>query len=195
MGYPSWFNMGAIRYFEKNLLQYSETPLKCLQLGAYTGDATEWLFSKVLLHPDSTLIDVDTWEGSDEPEHKTFNWASLESVYLAKHQDKINSGKLKTFKGTTDSFFESSEGSQLFDFIYVDADHEAASVLKDGLNSIYRLKVGGIIAFDDYVWSARKGAWADPKSAIDAILVCYSHKFKVIDIGLQVWLQKIEDLK
>jgi predicted O-methyltransferase YrrM len=187
--------MGAIKYFEKNLLQYSEIPLKCLQLGAYTGDATEWLLSKALLHPDSTLIDVDTWEGSDEPEHKTFDWASVESVYLAKHQDKIDSGKLKTFKGTTDSFFESSEGEQLFDFIYVDADHEAASVLKDGLNSIYRLKVGGIIAFDDYVWSARKGAWADPKSAIDAILVCYSHKFKVIDIGLQVWLQKIEDLK
>ena len=195
MGYPSWFNTGAVRYFEKNLLQYSETPLKCLQLGAYTGDATEWLFSKALLHPDSTLIDVDTWEGSDEPEHKTFDWASVESVYLAKHQDKIDSGKLKTFKGTTDSFFESSEGKQLFDFIYVDADHEAASVLKDGLNSIYRLKVGGIIAFDDYVWSARKGAWADPKPAIDAILVCYSHKFKVIDIGLQVWLQKIKDLK
>jgi predicted O-methyltransferase YrrM len=195
MKYPNWFNRGAIRYFEKNLLQYSETPLKCLQLGAYTGDATEWLLSKALLHPDSTLIDVDTWEGSDEPEHKTFDWASVESVYLAKHQDKIDSGKLKAFKGTTDSFFESSEGEQLFDFIYVDADHEAASVLKDGLNSIYRLKVGGIIAFDDYVWSARKGAWADPKSAIDAILVCYSHKFKVIDIGLQVWLQKIEDLK
>jgi hypothetical protein len=141
------------------------------------------------------LIDVDTWEGSDEPEHKTFNWESVESVYLTKHQDKIDSGKLKTFKGTTDNFFESGLGDQLFDFIYVDADHEAASVLKDGLNSIYRLKVGGIIAFDDYVWSARKGAWADPKPAIDAILVCYSHKFKVIDIGLQVWLQKIEDLK
>ena len=195
MGYPSWFNMGAIKYFEKNLLQYSEIPLKCLQLGAYTGDATEWLLSKALLHPDSTLIDVDTWEGSNEPEHKTFDWASVESVYLTKHQDKIDSGKLKTFKGTTDSFFESSEGEQLFDFIYVDADHEAASVLKDGLNSIYRLKVGGIIAFDDYVWSARKAPWADPKPAIDAILVCYSHKFKVIDIGLQVWLQKIEDLK
>lgn len=195
MQYPNWFNMGARRYFEKNLLQYSNTPLRCLQLGAYTGDATEWLLSEALLHQDSTLVDVDTWEGSDESVHKTFDWASVESVYLAKHQDKINSGKLKTFKGTTDSFFESDEANELFDFIYVDADHEAASVLKDGLNSIYRLKVGGIIAFDDYIWSAKKGAWADPKPAIDAILICYSHKFNVIDVGLQVWLQKIEDLK
>jgi predicted O-methyltransferase YrrM len=195
MEYPNWFNAGARKYFEKNLLQYSETPLRCLQLGAYTGDATEWLFSKALLHPDSTLTDVDTWEGSNEAVHKTFDWNSVESVYLAKHQDKIDSGKLKTFKGTTDSFFESGEGNEPFDFIYVDADHEAASVLKDGLNAIYRLKVGGIIAFDDYIWSAKKGAWADPKPAIDAIMTCYSHKFKVIDIGLQVWLQKIEDLK
>lgn len=195
MQYPNWFNRGARGYFEKNLLQYSNTPLRCLQLGAYTGDATEWLLSEALLHQDSTLIDVDTWEGSDELVHKTFDWASVESVYLAKHQDKINSGKLKAFKGTTDSFFESDEANELFDFIYVDADHEAASVLKDGLNSIYRLKVGGIIAFDDYIWSAKKGVWADPKPAIDAILVCYSHKFNVIDVGLQVWLQKIEDLK
>lgn len=195
MDYPNWFKASASGYFQKNLVGYANTPLRSLQLGAYTGDATEWMFENVLLHPDSSLVDVDTWAGSDEPEHKKFDWTSVESVYLSRHQNKIDSGRLTRFKGTTDSFFETGEGDELFDFIYVDADHEAASVLRDGLNSIYRLKVGGVIAFDDYKWSAHKGAWADPKPAIDAIMACYSHKFKILDIGLQVWMQKTEDLK
>jgi predicted O-methyltransferase YrrM len=195
VNYPNWFKSSAIKYFEKNLTSHAGTSLRCLQLGAYTGDATEWLFENTLTNPESHLVDVDTWEGSDESAHKNLDWTSVESVYISRHQDKIDSGRLKRFKGTTDSFFESGEGNELFDFIYVDADHEAASVLRDGLNSIYRLKVGGIIAFDDYMWSENRGKWADPKPAIDAIMACYSHKFKIIDIGLQVWMQKIEDLK
>lgn len=192
MEYPNWFKKGmADVFFFRNLLPYQGMPIKCLQLGAYTGDATEWMFQNVLTHPDSSLIDVDTWGGSDEPAHKDLDWKSVESTYLERHQEKIDSGRLKVFKGTTDSFFESELGRQSFDFIYIDADHEAASVLKDGLNSVYRLNDGGIIAFDDYMWSQSKGTWADPKPAVDAIAMCYSNKLTMIDAGLQVWLKKI----
>jgi predicted O-methyltransferase YrrM len=187
--YPNWFQVAAVHYFNKHLKPYQSKPLKCLQLGAYTGDATEWLFENVLTHPDSTLIDVDTWEGSNEQLHKDMNWTSIEDIYTTRHQGRLDSGKLKKFKGTTDNFFQTPEGSQQFDFIYVDADHEAASVLKDGLNSLYRLNSGGILAFDDYTWKSGKELWADPKPAIDAILNCYPHKVVVLDIGAQVWLR------
>jgi hypothetical protein len=190
--YPNWFKRGrADVFFYRNLLPYRDIPLKCLQLGAYTGDATEWMFEHVLTHPESTLTDVDTWEGSDEAEHKTFDWKSVEQTYLDRHKEKIESGKLKVYKGTTDSFFFKEAGNQTFDFIYVDASHEAAAVLKDGLNSIYRLNPGGIVAFDDYMWTQGKGLWSDPKPAIDAIAMCHSNTFEIIDTGLQVWLKKI----
>ncbi len=188
-GYPNWFQVAAIHYFTKNLTRLNDRPLKCLQLGAYTGDATEWLFENALNHPESTLIDVDTWEGSDEDLHRAMDWTSVEGVYTTRHQHLIDSGRLKKYKGTTDDFFQSSDGQQRFDFIYVDADHEAASVLKDGLNAMYRLNPGGILAFDDYTWSSGKGLWADPKPAVDAILNCYPHKITVLDIGAQVWLR------
>jgi predicted O-methyltransferase YrrM len=117
------------------------------------------------------------------------DWTSVEDVYTTRHQELINSGRLKKRKETTDDFFQSLEGSQSFDFIYVDADHEAASVLKDGLNALYRINPGGILAFDDYTWASGKGSWADPKPAVDAILKCYPHKTTVLDIGAQVWLR------
>ena len=189
--YPNWFKKGrADVYFHRNLGAYAGQPIKCLQLGAYTGDATEWLFANILTHPDAILYDVDTWGGSDEPAHHKLDWTSVESRYLERHQDKIDSGKLIRFKGTTDEFFMSDQGAQQFNFIYVDADHAAASVLKDGLNSIYRVPPGGIVAFDDYVWTLGKGLWADPKPAVDAIYTCHSNQFDLIDSGLQVWLKK-----
>jgi predicted O-methyltransferase YrrM len=186
--YPNWFSVAAEKFFTKNLIPYSGKPLRCLQLGAYTGDATEWLFKNVLTHPDSFLIDVDTWEGSDEDVHKAMDWSSVEDIYTTRNQDHIDSGKLIKYKGTTDQFFSGPSGKQKFDFIYVDADHEAASALKDGLNSLYRLEMGGLLAFDDYVWQSGKGAWANPKFGVDSILACYSHKLNIIDIGAQVWV-------
>lgn len=189
--YPNWFIRGAANlYFERNLKPYAGQPLKCLQLGAYTGDATEWLFSNVLTHPESILYDVDTWGGSDEPEHKTLDWKSVEATYLNRHQDKIDSGRLIQFKGTTDEFFASKQGMQQFHFIYVDADHKASSVLKDGLNAIHRVPTGGIVAFDDYLWTQGKGIHLDPKPAVDGIRLCYQDTFDVIDTGVQVWLRK-----
>jgi predicted O-methyltransferase YrrM len=189
--YPNWFQRGrADVYFNRNLLPYTGQYMKCLQLGAYTGDATEWMFDNVLSHPESTLLDVDTWAGSDEPEHKNLDWKSVEDRYLERHQKHIDSGKLSRYKGMTDEFFASPEGQQTFDFIYVDADHQAASVLKDGLNSFYRLNIGGFLVFDDYMWTQGKGLWADPKPAVNAILECFSNKITVLDSGLQVWLKK-----
>lgn len=191
MEYPNWFTRGkADVYFYRNLGGYAGQPLKCLQLGAYTGDATEWLFDNVLTHPDSRLYDIDTWGGSDEAAHKELDWQSVEERYLERHQEKIDSGRLIRFKGTTDEFFSSPQGMQQFHFIYVDADHRASSVLKDGLNAIYRVPSGGIVAFDDYLWTQGKGQHLDPKPAVDAIYACYVDKLDMIDSGVQVWFRK-----
>jgi hypothetical protein len=191
VGYPNWFIQGSAKaYFERNLKDLSGRPLQFVQLGAYTGDATEWLFENILTHPDSTLIDVDTWGGSDEPEHKALDWKSVEDLYIDRHKDKLDSGRLIKFKGTTDDFFSSQLGMRQFDFIYVDADHKASSVLKDGLNSIYRVRVGGIVAFDDYLWTQGKGKHLDPKPAIDALYACYPDQLETIDSGVQVWFRK-----
>ena len=189
--YPNFFKrVGASTFFYRNLGPYKGHPMRCLQIGAYTGDATEWMLENVLTHDDAVLFDVDPWTGSDEPIHKELDWKSVEETYLERHKDAIASGKLKVRKMTSDEFFNSDEGRQGFNFIYIDGNHEAAQVLKDGLNAIYRVGVGGIVAFDDYLWTLGKGLWADPKPAIDAIYYCHSNKFQIIDKGQQIWLKR-----
>ena len=190
-GYPNFFKaVGAPEFFYRNLGPYRGLPIRCLQIGAYTGDATEWMLDNVLTHEDAVLFDVDPWTGSDEPVHHQLDWKSVEETYLERHKEVIESGKLQVRKMTSDEFFSSDEGRQGFNFIYVDGNHEAAQVLKDGLNAIYRVGVGGIVAFDDFRWTSGKGLWADPKPAIEAIWYCHSNKFEVVDKGEQVWLKR-----
>lgn len=187
--YPNWFVQGGAEYtFSRHLLSLKGKPIKALQIGAYTGDATVWLFENVLTNPTSSLTDVDTWQGSDEPDHANLDWQSVEQVYDSKTSQYASENRLIKVKSTSDEFFD--DNSCLYDFIYIDGDHTAASVLKDGINSIKFLASGGILAFDDYMWRSGRGPTYDPYPAIEAIVTAFIDKFDVIESGLQIWLKK-----
>jgi predicted O-methyltransferase YrrM len=189
--YPNWFVQGGAQAnFEKHLLHLRDKRIDALQIGAYTGDATEWLFNSVLTNPDSTLTDVDTWEGSDEPIHTTLDWNSVEDVYNYRTKTYQEATRLYKEKMTSDAFFK--ENIVNYDFIYIDGDHTAPAVLKDGINAVKFIKPGGILAFDDYMWRSGKGPAHDPYPAINAIMLCFADEFDVLDVNLQVWLKKKE---
>lgn len=190
MTYPNWFLQGgAIQNFSTFLTKYRDIKVDFLQLGAYTGDASLWLFDNVLTHPESTLTDVDTWEGSDEEAHKEMNWKSVEDTYDEKLKPFLNSGQLIKKKMTTKNFFESNNKN--FEFVYVDADHHAFWALKDGLDGYSCLNNGGILGFDDYMWGPNEPKQNKPGPGIDAFLVCYANKVTILEKGLQVWVRKI----
>lgn len=172
-------------FFSKHLTSLADTSISCLQIGAYTGDATKWMLENILTNPSSSLTDVDTWEGSNEAIHQSFNWDEVEKIYDSKIAGYSNVHK---YKGTSDSFFETN--TKTYDFIYIDGDHTALGVLKDGVNAIKVLNPGGIIAFDDYLWKSGRGPIYDPGKSIDAILNAYAEQVIIMDIGLQVWLKK-----
>jgi predicted O-methyltransferase YrrM len=188
--YPNWFLQGGAQHnFAKYLPKLLDRPISALQIGAYTGDATVWLCQNLLMqNKDSFLVDVDTWGGSDEPAHKTMDWQSVEETYDLKTKEYVELKKVRKIKTTSDKFFDGN--TDQYDFIYVDGDHTAASVLKDGINSVKFIKNDGILAFDDYMWRSGKGPASDPYPSIDAILTAFSNEFEVIDIGLQVWLKR-----
>lgn len=187
--YPNWFAQTAQTFFSKYLGEFKEKEVNFLQIGAYTGDATTWLFENILTNRKSTLTDVDTWEGSDEIAHKILDWGSVESVYDSRTKQYIEDKRLIKVKSTSKDFFDNN--SKLFDFIYVDGDHTAMGVLTDGLESFSVLKPGGVLAFDDYYWVSGTGdPMKDPKPAIDALLLFYKKECSVIQIENQVWLRK-----
>ena len=190
MTYPNWFiEGGAIHNFSKFLPKYKDVKVDFLQLGAYTGDASAWLFDNVLTHPESTLTDVDTWEGSEEEEHMDMDWRSVEDTYNQKLRPFLDSGQLIKKKMTTKEFFKSND--KKYDFVYVDADHHAIWALRDGLDGYSCLNNGGILAFDDYMWGASLPKMDQPKTGVDAFLISYANKVTVLEQGLQVWTRKI----
>ena len=104
MIYPNWFKPYT-KNFEHALNHYKQMPnLNFLQIGAYTGDASEWMLENILTNKTSYLNDVDTWEGSEEAIHKSFDWFDLESFY-DKRMSKFPN--IKKHKGSSISYLTS----------------------------------------------------------------------------------------
>lgn len=189
--FPNWFSTGvAVMLFDHFLAEYKGKPAKVLQVGAYTGDASRWLLDNVLTHEDSSLTDVDTWEGSNEQAHHRLSWNSVESYYDSRFPEELASGKLRKIKSTSAEYFANYD--DMYDFIYVDGDHTAPGVLADGIDAYDCLKVGGILAFDDYQWNPDGlPAHLTPAPAIDALASVYAEKLEAIYVAYQVWFRKI----
>ena len=188
--FPNWFVQGgANAYFGRNLQMFAGRSIHALQIGAYTGDATEWLLDNILTNGDATLTDVDPWSGSGEVEHATIDWLEVERLYDERHAETLASGQLIKMRMTSAAFFAAAAG-QMYDFIYIDGDHTSEAVLRDGVHALELLAPGGIIAFDDVEWRSPLGTVFEPKPAIEAIRLCYSPSLEVIDVGLQLWMRR-----
>jgi len=186
--YPNWFLAYANVFFERHLRRYSGQPdLQFLQIGAFTGDASAWLLGNI---PGARLIDVDTWEGSDEEVHGTFDWEDVEAVYDLRTAKAQASGRLTKVKEPSGEFFRRLPGRECFDFIYIDGDHTAKGVLEDAVAAFGLLKPGGLLAFDDYLWQSGKTDENNPGIAIDAVRSIYRAHLDLVDIGQQAWFRK-----
>jgi len=189
MTFPNWFANSQSNFSIATISNLDITgPLQCLQIGVFTGDASEWIARHLLLHPNSSLDDVDTWEGSDEEAHHAMDFTSVEDYYQDRMRKYIIDGSVVPHKTTSRKFFTSC--TKEYDFIYIDGNHTALAVLNDAIDADRHLKVGGILAFDDYQWSAGKDRLDDPKPAIDCFLDIYGPYYNVIIKNWQVWLIK-----
>ena len=205
--YPNWFAQTAQHNFEKHLLPLAGKHLHCLQLGVFTGDASVWLCNNVLTHRDSKLQDVDTWKGSDEEVHTQIDFQEVRQYYFSRTQGMPISfsevyeyykkrmepyNNLRSVRNNTFNFLINNRDKyDLFDFIYVDADHTTVGVLLDAELSWPLLKSGGIMAFDDYTWGHESG---DPRLApqvgIDLFLHRHQGDYELLAKNTQVWIKK-----
>lgn len=189
MEYPNWFKLAAVDYFEFALKKrYAGKPLlDFLQIGAYKGDASVWMLDNILTDSTSWLSDVDTWSGSDEKIHKTMDWVSIEDIYDEQISNYPNVYKCK---GYSEEFLKNAE-KEHYDFIYVDGDHTADAVYSDAILSWDCLKQGGLMAFDDYMWSHDSGDKnLEPKKGIDKFIKQKKKDLKIMIMDEQVWVVK-----
>jgi len=189
--YPNWFATSAIDNFATYLVQDKGLPnLKYLQLGAYTGDASVWLMENILTDHSSHLHDVDTWEGSDEVDHKSMDFEDVHKTYLEKTWHWQNDGSIYKYRSTTMYFLLSEERKEQYDFIYIDADHTTVGVLLDAELSWSLLKSGGIMAFDDLTWGADLPPSQSPKAGILLCAERHKDEFDLVVANTQYWIKK-----
>lgn len=174
--FPNWF-----KSVEKYFRHVPNVPLRALQIGTYTGDATEWLVDNCEIE---YLDDVDTWEGSEEVAHDQIDFTSVEDYYDSRFKDpRITKNKM-----TSDAFFNTA--TRTYNFIYIDGDHTALQTALDGLNAFKLLEPGGVMAFDDYLWNYNGDPFLEPKRGVDAFLSVCEGQYTVIESGYQLWIEK-----
>jgi predicted O-methyltransferase YrrM len=183
-----WFSSN-IPIWTHYLKQLKDKPnLRFLEIGSFQGRSTVWLLENILTGDSSIITCIDTFEGSVEHtlhfQNDIKNLFDIFSHNISKFKNKVNIIKDK-------SQVALKQINEQYDFIYIDGDHKASSVIEDAILSFSLLKKGGIMIFDDYLWFGMKTYIDNPKPAIDAFLEIYADKITVLYKGYQVLIEKL----
>jgi predicted O-methyltransferase YrrM len=180
---PNWFEPVARQNFEVYLSHLAGKPnLRFIQVGVFAGHASKWLLDNILTDQSSKLLDIDTWEGSDE--HTDIDFVAVHKEYL----DRVVTKYANIYAVMADSaMYLPHLKKDYSDFIYIDGDHRALAVITDAENAWPLLKSGGILAFDDYLWTDQSDT---PKEAVDRFIATHNKELIVLHHGYQVWVQK-----
>ena len=176
-------------------------PRNLLEIGSFEGRSACYIIEKCAATIDggASLTCVDTWEGSVEHQsggpvasvmsevERRFDHNTRIALYKA--SNRVTLRKVKQSSHDAMATMIAAGQLQSFDLIYIDGSHEAPDVLADAVLAFPLLRQGGIMIFDDYLWSMHRPGTQDvllmPKPAIDAFMNIYQRKMQVF-AGLPV---------
>ncbi len=167
----NWFPIIPKEDFERKKINY-------LEIGTFYGANIITAALTYGSHPESKLYCIDPWEDyNDYPEYQT----KQENIYNTFLRNIENSGqkdKIIIKRGFSNQEIVKFEDN-FFDIIYIDGNHEPHYVLEDAVLSFRKLKVGGIMIFDDYGW----GGPDLTTKGIDSFLSGYHKKIDLLNIN------------
>ena len=201
-----WFSTTAKNHWDQ--LMPILNPTKILEVGCYEGASVCYLIDKLKGGAPIEIHCVDVWDGGDEiqrghrpPEEMAAVERRFDTNIAYAKSLVVNPVEVVKHKEPSDAALCRllAEGKKnYFDFIYVDGSHHAPDVLFDAVAAFRLARVGGYIAFDDYLWREDLAAGKDlircPKPAIDAFTTLYWNKLNIIPAALsQIYVQKIAE--
>lgn len=160
-----------------------------LEIGTFRGDSALWMLQNIFTGAAATYTCIDPFTGSAEHAANGVDCSDNERVareVLAPFADRCT-----IIKGYSQDTLPML-GFRKFDFIYVDGDHTAPSVMRDAVMGFELLKVGGIMIFDDYGWKTMPNLLDRPQVAIDYFTHTYTRRLRVLHKGWQVAIKKVE---
>jgi predicted O-methyltransferase YrrM len=179
-----------------NKLSERTTHLRILEVGVFEGRSTCWLLQNHCKTPESSIVAIDSFQGGIE--HQGMELGTLRKRFEANIATVESPAQVEIREGFSLPQLAKliAEGYQRFDFISIDASHQAPDVLGDAILGFELLKPGGVMAFDDYIWSPMRPGTENPlllpKAAIDAFTTLFSQKIRIIpNLPLyQLYIQK-----
>jgi hypothetical protein len=156
-----WFEYPS---FYKKCFDCCEDNSTIVEVGSWFGRSTSYMGS--LLKESNKNIkfySVDTWEGSDEePHHKIISelksqGKTLFDEYLNNLKDCGVIDYVIPIKSTSIDAAKQF-GDNSIDFLHIDASHDYDNVLADIIAWYPKVKPGGLITGDDYIWGGVKKA-------------------------------------
>ncbi len=162
-----------------------------LELGTWRGESAAWFCENIFTHEYSEFYCIDTFKGSEEHHLAGVDCTDLEQVARDRLDPYLDRAVI--FKGESHTVLHDLNVVHeiKLDFAYIDAAHDAMNVLRDSVLAFDLLKVGGIMVWDDYLWSVMPSAVECPKLGIDAFLNCYAKQVEVIGLGWQVAVRRV----
>tara|TARA_Y200000002_G_scaffold381983_1_gene397557 strand:+ start:820 stop:2850 length:2031 start_codon:yes stop_codon:yes gene_type:complete len=177
------------------LAKFYKTPplqLNILEVGCYQGEATSWFLRNLCQNSKSRMYAIDTFEGS--PEYVETDFISIKEAFYRNIQKTGKDSQVTVMETTSYlgliELNKQNKSKPFLDIIFIDASHEAADVMSDGVLSFPLLKEGGVMIFDDYIWEKLVQKHYQPKLAIDAFLDIMKPYVKIIKKGRQILLEK-----
>jgi predicted O-methyltransferase YrrM len=175
---------------------------RLLEIGAYEGRSACFLIEECAKAGPIELHCIDTWAGGVE--HEAAAMAAVETRFdaniararaAAAHPVAFHKHKAASHPALIQLL--AAGGAASFDLVYVDGSHQAPDVLADAVLGFQLLKVGGVLIFDDYLWSmeaaGQQDAYNMPKPAIDAFVNIFQRKVSVLGAPLyQLYLVKTQ---
>jgi predicted O-methyltransferase YrrM len=186
---PSW-------QFLLSRITQKRPHLRVLEVGVFEGKSTCWLLENFCKSPESAIVAIDSFQGGIE--HKGMELATLRARFESNIAAVGSAAKVEIREGYSLPQLVRlvAEGTEPFDFISIDASHQAPDVLGDAVLGFQLLNPGGVMAFDDYLWSPMRPGTENPlllpKAAIDAFTTLYSQKLRILpNLPLyQLYIQK-----
>jgi hypothetical protein len=179
----------VINYFNNNYHKIGDR-INVLEIGTYTGTS---LIEIIKLIPNSYGIAIDMWENYNEnnlldviDNYKVKN-SFYKNIRNTNLEDKIQG----IHSDSTTILMKFIRENTLFDFIYVDGSHLLLDCYVDLILSWQILEKGGILVIDDYLCQ-KDEVLKSPYEAVNHFLKLYNGKYKILDIGYRVFLEKIE---
>lgn len=167
---------------------YVDKPLTYLEIGDFYGANILSVANRYCQHKDTKLYCIDPWtDYADYDEYKqqqpTIYSAFLHNISYNQHVSKIT--PVRGYSNMEIHKFPNEH----FDIIYIDGNHDALYVLEDAVLSFRKLKIGGLLIFDDYGWNGPNMT----QRGVDSFITGYNNNINVLGImNSQVFIKKIK---